>query len=87
MSIRCWCEARCLRMPLMLREDKELGRQTEREYGAELATADVGSAVFNLATTNIGAGIMALPAAMRVLGRPLGLFAIVLMGILSEISI
>ncbi|KAG0587378.1 hypothetical protein KC19_2G160300 [Ceratodon purpureus] len=63
------------------------GRQSEREYGAELATADVGSAVFNLATTIIGAGIMALPAAMRVLGMPLGLFAIVLMGILSEISI
>lgn len=47
----------------------------------------MGSAVFNLATTIIGAGIMALPAAMRVLGVPLGLFAIVLMGLLSEVSI
>ncbi|CAN6449938.1 unnamed protein product [Victoria cruziana] len=44
-------------------------------------------AVFNLATTIIGAGIMALPATMRVLGVVLGFLAIVLMGILSEISI
>lgn len=58
-----------------------------REYGPEVATADVGSAVFNLATTIIGAGIMALPATMRVLGVPLGLFAILLMGFLSEVSI
>lgn len=52
---------------------------------------DVGSgvpgAVFNLATSVIGAGIMALPAAMKVLGVAFGLFSIVVMGILSEISI
>lgn len=63
-------------------EDEQLG-----SYGDEIATADVGSAVFNLATTIIGAGIMALPAAMRVLGVPLGLLAIFVMGLLSEISI
>ncbi|OVA07445.1 Amino acid transporter [Macleaya cordata] len=44
-------------------------------------------AVFNLATSIIGAGIMALPATMKVLGVFLGLVLIVLMGILSEISI
>ncbi|KAK9098526.1 hypothetical protein Syun_025571 [Stephania yunnanensis] len=44
-------------------------------------------AVFNLATSIIGAGIMALPAAVKVLGLVLGLILIVLMGILSEISI
>ncbi|XP_031481505.1 amino acid transporter AVT6E-like [Nymphaea colorata] len=44
-------------------------------------------AVFNLTTTIIGAGIMALPATMRVLGLVLGFMAIILMGILSEISI
>lgn len=66
---------------------EEGGSQAPRENGAELATADVGSAVFNLATTIIGAGIMALPGTMRVLGVPLGLLAIVIMGLLSEISI
>ncbi|XP_043718803.1 amino acid transporter AVT6E [Telopea speciosissima] len=47
----------------------------------------IPGAVFNLSTTIIGAGIMALPATMKVLGIVLGLIMIVLMGILSEISI
>lgn len=49
--------------------------------------AGIGGAVFNLATTIIGAGIMALPATMKVLGLPLGFFAIVAMGLVSEASI
>ncbi|XP_057969232.1 amino acid transporter AVT6E [Malania oleifera] len=44
-------------------------------------------AVFNLTTTIIGAGIMALPATMKVLGLVLGFVLIILMGILSEISV
>ncbi|XP_059641131.1 amino acid transporter AVT6E [Cornus florida] len=44
-------------------------------------------AVFNLTTSIIGAGIMALPATMKVLGLILGVILIVLMGILSEISV
>ncbi|KAM7475880.1 hypothetical protein LguiB_023123 [Lonicera macranthoides] len=44
-------------------------------------------AVFNLSTTIVGAGIMALPATMKVLGLFVGFFLIVLMGILTEISI
>ncbi|KAG0461733.1 hypothetical protein HPP92_022030 [Vanilla planifolia] len=47
----------------------------------------IPGAVFNLATSIIGAGIMALPATMKVLGLALGFFAIVVMGFLSEISI
>ncbi|XP_042517298.1 amino acid transporter AVT6E [Macadamia integrifolia] len=47
----------------------------------------IPGAVFNLATSIIGAGIMALPATMKVLGIVIGLIMIVLMGILSEISI
>ncbi|KAJ4958747.1 hypothetical protein NE237_025858 [Protea cynaroides] len=47
----------------------------------------IPGAVFNLATSIIGAGIMALPATMKVLGIVVGLIMIVLMGILSEISI
>ncbi|KAF5741752.1 Transmembrane amino acid transporter family protein [Tripterygium wilfordii] len=47
----------------------------------------LSGAVFNLTTTVIGAGIMALPATMKVLGVVLGLVLIVLIGILSEISV
>jgi hypothetical protein len=49
--------------------------------------ASTQSAVFNLSTTIVGAGIMALPATIKVLGLPLGLVAILLAGILSENSI
>ncbi|MCO5554518.1 hypothetical protein L7F22_008047 [Adiantum nelumboides] len=49
--------------------------------------AGFGGAVFNLATSIIGAGIMALPATMKVLGLPLGFLAIVVMGLISEGSI
>ncbi|KAF8103386.1 hypothetical protein N665_0188s0323 [Sinapis alba] len=44
-------------------------------------------AVFNLTTSIIGAGIMALPATMKVLGLVLGFVLIILMAILSEISV
>ncbi|KAI5058729.1 hypothetical protein GOP47_0026899, partial [Adiantum capillus-veneris] len=49
--------------------------------------AGFGGAVFNLATSIIGAGIMALPATMKVLGLPVGFFAIMIMGLISEASI
>ncbi|KAG2278737.1 hypothetical protein Bca52824_061292 [Brassica carinata] len=44
-------------------------------------------AVFNLATTIIGAGIMALPATMKILGLVLGITMIVVMAFLSDASI
>ncbi|PWA80187.1 transmembrane amino acid transporter family protein [Artemisia annua] len=44
-------------------------------------------AVFNLTTSVIGAGIMALPATMKVLGLLVGVVLIFLMGVLSEISV
>ncbi|KAL4312225.1 hypothetical protein GQ457_01G039810 [Hibiscus cannabinus] len=47
----------------------------------------ISGAVFNLTTSIIGAGIMALPAAMKVLGVVLGIFMIILIGILSEMSV
>ncbi|XP_072964018.1 amino acid transporter AVT6E [Typha angustifolia] len=57
--------------------------------GAEGAGEGSGvpGAVFNLATSIIGAGIMALPATMKVLGLVVGFVSIILMGVLSEISI
>ncbi|KAJ9189977.1 hypothetical protein P3X46_001218 [Hevea brasiliensis] len=60
-------------------------------YPLVLAKYNNGSgiygAVFNLTTSIIGAGIMALPATMKVLGLVLGVVFIILMGILSEISV
>lgn len=47
----------------------------------------VSGAVFNLATSIIGAGIMALPATMKVLGVAVGLVSILVMGALSEVTI
>ncbi|KAA0058733.1 sodium-coupled neutral amino acid transporter 4 [Cucumis melo var. makuwa] len=47
----------------------------------------ISGAVFNLTTSIIGAGIMALPATMKVLGVGLGFVLIVLIGILSEFSV
>lgn len=47
----------------------------------------VPGAVFNLTTSIIGAGIMALPATMKVLGLGLGFTLIIVMGIVSEFSV
>ncbi|PPS15341.1 hypothetical protein GOBAR_AA05234 [Gossypium barbadense] len=47
----------------------------------------VSGAVFNLTTTIISAGIMALPATMKVLGLVLEIFLIISIGILSEITV
>ena len=49
--------------------------------------ASSSGAVFNLSTTIIGAGIMALPATLKELGMVPGLLAIILMAFLTEKSI
>ncbi|PNX79716.1 amino acid transporter [Trifolium pratense] len=49
--------------------------------------ASFSGAVFNLATTIIGAGIMALPATLKQLGLIPGLAAILIMAFLTEKSI
>lgn len=53
----------------------------------ELNGASFTGAVFNLSTTIIGAGIMALPATMKVLGLAVGIAAIVLVAVLTDLSI
>lgn len=53
----------------------------------EFNGASFSGAVFNLSTTVIGAGIMALPATMKVLGLILGIVAIIFMAFLTEASI
>ncbi|WOH09888.1 hypothetical protein DCAR_0729348 [Daucus carota subsp. sativus] len=55
--------------------------------GSRTTGSGLYGAVFNLTTTVVGAGIMALPATMKVLGLFVGLVFIILMGILSEVSI
>nr|AYA60118.1 sodium-coupled neutral amino acid transporter 1 [Camellia sinensis] len=56
-------------------------------YEGKNNNSGVYGAIFNLTTSIVGAGIMALPATMKVLGLILGVILIFLMGILSEISV
>ncbi|KAL6607020.1 hypothetical protein ACP70R_042673 [Stipagrostis hirtigluma subsp. patula] len=53
----------------------------------EFNGASFAGAVFNLSTTIVGAGIMALPATMKVLGLVPGLVMIVLAALLTDASI
>lgn len=53
----------------------------------EFNGASFAGAVFNLSTTIVGAGIMALPATMKVLGLVPGLVMIVLAAFLTDASI
>lgn len=53
----------------------------------EFNGASMSGAVMNLSTTIIGAGIMALPATMKVLGLGLGIVVIVLVAVLSEATV
>ncbi|KAF5748897.1 putative sodium-coupled neutral amino acid transporter 6 [Tripterygium wilfordii] len=63
-----------------------LPRRHEEEVG-EFNGASFTGAVFNLSTTIVGAGIMALPATMKVLGLGLGIAMIIFMAFLTESSI
>ncbi|KAK4478318.1 hypothetical protein RD792_017608 [Penstemon davidsonii] len=58
-----------------------------KDHGGEFSGASFSGAVFNLSTTVVGAGIMALPATLKQLGTLPGLIAIVLAGMLTEKSI
>lgn len=62
-------------------------RQDEEASFDEFNGASFTGAVFNLSTTIVGAGIMALPATMKVLGLGLGIAMIVFMAFLTNASI
>ncbi|OWM64473.1 amino acid transporter AVT6A-like [Punica granatum] len=62
-------------------------RQDEHAGFDEFDGASFTGAVFNLSTTIVGAGIMALPATMKVLGLGLGIAMIIFMAFLTEASI
>ncbi|KAL6190213.1 hypothetical protein ACLB2K_036611 [Fragaria x ananassa] len=53
----------------------------------ETAGGSFSGAVFNLSTTIIGAGIMALPATMKVLGLGVGIGMIVFVAVLTEAAV
>lgn len=57
------------------------------EATGEVDSASFAGAVFNLSTTIVGAGIMALPATMKVLGLIPGILMIIFMAFLTEASI
>ncbi|KAE8659350.1 Transmembrane amino acid transporter family protein isoform 3 [Hibiscus syriacus] len=62
-------------------------QQDEDGVHGEFNGASLPGAVFNLSTTIVGAGIMALPAMMKVLGLILGVTLIVFMAFLTDASI
>ncbi|CAL1408497.1 unnamed protein product [Linum trigynum] len=70
-------------------ENAPLLPKTHGEDGGfdEFNGASFPGAVFNLSTTIVGAGIMALPATMKVLGLVLGVAMIIFMAFLTEASI
>lgn len=72
--------------PLLQSRNTSCGR--EEENGKELFSgASFFGAVFNLSTTIIGAGMMALPATMKVLGLVLGIATIGFIAILTDFSV
>ncbi|CAN6214255.1 unnamed protein product [Urochloa humidicola] len=64
-------------------EDDDAGTSALHDFNG----ASFAGAVFNLSTTIVGAGIMALPATMKVLGLVPGLVMIVLAALLTDASI
>ncbi|RDX66393.1 Amino acid transporter AVT6A, partial [Mucuna pruriens] len=70
-------------------EDEEsplLGSRKRDEEGLK-SKASVSGCVFNLSTTIIGAGIMALPAAIKVVGIAAGVAAILFLAFLTHTSL
>lgn len=66
-----------------------LPTKREEEDGAfsEFNGASFAGAVFNLSTTIVGAGIMSLPATMKLLGLVPGIVMIIFVAFLTEASI
>ncbi|VAI85133.1 unnamed protein product [Triticum turgidum subsp. durum] len=73
-------------LPTKRRWEGEDGGDDEAAFH-EFNGASFAGAVFNLSTTIVGAGIMALPATMKVLGLLPGLVMIVLAAFLTDASV
>jgi len=61
--------------------------KAEEDAVREFDGASFSGAVFNLSTTIVGAGIMALPASIKMLGLIPGILMIILVALLTEASI
>ena len=72
------------RAPLLLPQQKHHHHDGDFESGGG---ASFSGAVFNLSTTIVGAGIMALPATLKQLGMVPGIIVIVLGAMLTQASI
>ncbi|XVE70240.1 hypothetical protein DITRI_Ditri10aG0056800 [Diplodiscus trichospermus] len=72
------------RTPLLAQEH---GNQVFEAHDSGFDGASISGAVFNLSTTIVGAGIMALPATVNQLGLIPGLITIVFVSMLTESSI
>ncbi|KAF8087124.1 hypothetical protein N665_0598s0008 [Sinapis alba] len=66
---------------------EKLVKESESDDHQEVNGASFTGAVFNLATTILGAGIMALPATMKILGLVPGIVMIVLKAFLTDTTI
>lgn len=69
-------------VPLLPQKEVDFGHSEAGFNGASFS-----GAVFNLSTTIVGAGIMALPATLKQLGAIPGLIVIILAAVLTEKSI
>lgn len=74
-----------MRRPLLTRKRSKDDRGEDPQDGG--GDASLAGAVFNLSTTIVGAGIMALPATMKVLGLVPGLALVVVAAALTDASI
>nr|GEZ42121.1 amino acid transporter AVT6A-like [Tanacetum cinerariifolium] len=76
------------KQPIVDEKSPLLPTKGEDEHGFdEFNGASYTGAVFNLSTTIVGAGIMALPATMKVLGLVPGIALIIFMAFLTDASI
>ncbi|MQM11312.1 hypothetical protein Taro_044219 [Colocasia esculenta] len=84
-------EGKALRKGKRVADEREPLLPSRREEDAagfdEFNGASFAGAVFNLSTTIVGAGIMALPATMKVLGLVPGVVMIVVVALLTDASI
>lgn len=70
----------------LLHDFKALEGQTSSS-SCSIQKASFSGAVFNISTTMIGAGIMSIPATIKVLGIIPGFIAIVVVAVLTEVTV
>lgn len=66
-------------LPKLIQPSENTGKNSEG--------ASISGAVFNVSTSMIGAGIMSIPATLKVLGIIPGFFIIIIMAFLVEITV